>query len=361
MIKKQIVINKNQAFTLIELLVVIAIIAILIGLLLPAVQKVREVAARLRCQNNLKNITLGTINFAEANGRFPPSTRETPFGNSTSLVRYSWIPPILPFIEQESVYKLFNFNNDWAAVSNRTAVETFIPILSCPSTPEEPKRLGGYPGLGSRNGNANAKISDYTSPRWVSNELLGTYRTSYLKLLTIPFVSGGGGAHAALGVNSSGDGFRNEDIKDGHFNSILIMESAGRPMHYVKNKIRRYDQWYNGNPGTPAGTPPNPAYPCSNQNITFLGGTEPVVRGAAWADNANESPIHGFDVTAMNCPGTNVINVTNNNEAYSFHTGGINISLADGSIRFLNEQIKFETFISLVTMNGGEVIDDTNY
>ena len=348
--------TKQKGFTLIELLVVIAIIAILIGLLLPAVQKVREIMNRVKCQNHLKQISLASTNYHDRFGKFPPSSKNT--GNK----QYSWAPFILPYIEQEAIAKLFNFDLDWADPVNNIAVQSFIPVFQCPSTPEDPKRDGAFSGLGNSLGNAKAKICDYTVPNWVSPEFLSTYSLIYqndIGLIPQPGI-------AAITNRNNGEGINMNQIKDGTSNTLLFFEAAGRPSHYVKNKIRRYDEWFNGNnssgPPNLTSKPPNGSFPCSNQNITKLAsGSEAIVRGAAWADNANESPIHGFDQNAMNCPGIYVINVTNNNEAYSFHTGGINISMADGSIRFLNEQVKLHTFISLVTINGGEVINDPNF
>src|SRR5262245_52130226 len=135
----------RRAFTLIELLVVIAIIAILIGLLLPAVQKVRDAAARMTCQNNLKQIGLGLHNYENANSYFPPaySIIATPPPSSVS-----WGVYILPYVEQDNLYKQYNLTGAIGANPNQTVVSTHLKIFQCPSTPN-PNRLytdGPVPG-----------------------------------------------------------------------------------------------------------------------------------------------------------------------------------------------------------------------
>src|SRR5262245_20722137 len=133
----------RRAFTLIELLVVIAIIAILIALLLPAIQKVREAANKTRCMNNLKQIGLACYHFENDRGFFPPGGVRTVVGPCPKLgipngMRHGWCIFVLPYIEQSAVYSLYRFDRNWNAAENQAAIKSVIATFVCPSNPESP-------------------------------------------------------------------------------------------------------------------------------------------------------------------------------------------------------------------------------
>jgi prepilin-type N-terminal cleavage/methylation domain-containing protein/prepilin-type processing-associated H-X9-DG protein len=308
----------SKAFTLIELLMVIAIIAILIGLLLPAVQKVREAMFRMSCANNLKQMAMALHNYHTEHNRFPLA--------NTNITLHSWPVFILPYMEQQNIYNQYDMKKNWFDPVNYKATQTQVKTFMCPSCPDDKNR----PALDNKN--LNAAISDYTVPGGLTGNFMDFCKNNGIG---VPQNT----SRSAV-LNGQGIGTSITEITDGTSNSFLVYESGGRPKHYISGKVI-------GQADVDSVTM------CQNTSVK-----NGITYGAAWADPGGGSPVHGFNKNGTICSEACVMNCTNNQEAYSFHSGGMNASFADGSVRYINENIKIVTFCALVTMAGGEVISD---
>lgn len=314
------------AFTLLELLVVIAIIAVLIGLLLPAIQKVREAANRMSCANNLKQIGLGLHNHENTRGFFPPGfvsrsggIREVgvPDVRPSTALRHGWAVFLLPFMEQDSLYRIYRLDRDWRAAENQAVRELHLKIMKCPSTPN-PNRMDGP--ITSDGFTWSAAAGDYG----MNNAINAALRDGELNLTDN---LGPAGSAAYRGVLEGNFLCRIAEIRDGTSNTIVITEDAGRPALYRRGQL--------------------------------VAGSR--VSGGGWADRDNEYITHGFTNDGRTNPGPCHTNCTNSNENYSFHSGGAHAVYADGSVRYYRETMPIRIMGRLLTRAGGEIIDGSEY
>ncbi len=293
--------ERRTGFTLVELLVVIAIIGVLVGLLLPAVQAAREAARRIQCSNNLHQLGIAVHNYHATFGVVVPQRIQN---------RHSWMGLLLPQIEQGNAYNIYDFSYGWDHDSNQPAVSAVMPVLHCPSSPVDAGFLYDL-GNGKR-----ASTTDY-GPTSAISHLNLWYR--------------GGDNSGAISTRKGNF----TQITDGTSNTLLLAEDVGRPQHWIKGGIG----------------PDNQTSGCSNFSVT-----NGLVLGAAWASAKNALPVHGFDQSGLRCHGPCLLNCTNNNEPYGFHSGGILTVFSDSHVKFISENIESQIFADLVTARGSEVI-----
>ena len=274
--------SERAAFTLVELLVVIAIIGILIGMLLPAIQQVRESARRTVCQNNMRQIGLGLANHEATHQCFPAGCIECDFRVPAPRRQLAWSATLLPFIEQQAVFDLISFEHRFNAIENRDAGGAVLSVYLCPSTATT-ERTGMTTGDRNSNGlwdaGDNLAFTDYG----------GLFGVGFNVPEPLP---------NHLGVMVFENPVKARDIRDGLSNTAVVGECTGRDESFQS-------EWING------------------QNLFD----------------------QQFNVG---------INVTQNNELFSDHPGGVNLVFCDGHVSYFSEMIDQEMLIAIITRDGGE-------
>jgi prepilin-type N-terminal cleavage/methylation domain-containing protein/prepilin-type processing-associated H-X9-DG protein len=348
---------RRHGFTLIELLVVIAIIAILIGLLLPAVQKVREAAARLSSQNNLKQLALACHNFENTNGGLP-GLAPAPSGTNANSFGYSVHARILPFIEQENLGRQFDMNttplftgvfpvtlalNPVMAPIAATPVKTFL----CPADGQNPLYtviVGGGTHAGTN---------------YVVN--IGSGR------IDLPGVNTYDPRLPTDGLFWYGSRVRMTEILDGTSNTLMWSQClrgtgtstlTGTPYSALSAEQRR--RMYAFLPGRRV-SPTGGVTPQLSEAEILTATTWVGNRGGSWI--WGNATVNGF-VTYFP-PNSQTPDATAHGQGWlsarSSFSGGVNVALADGSVRFVRDSINRATWWALATRSGGEIVSGNDY
>jgi prepilin-type N-terminal cleavage/methylation domain-containing protein/prepilin-type processing-associated H-X9-DG protein len=330
--------RRRRGFTLIELLVVIAIIAILIGLLLPAVQKVREAAARLQCQNNLKQIGLALHDYHDATGALPLGNH----GGNGGGYGYNWRLFILPYMEQDALYKSVDqtqssWSNAMAPIDGKR-----IPNYRCPSSPfpQNSQPLLGYTNIQyvSYVGIAGGTREAFAGSGF--NETRQTNGANNTGCCTGGDVTGGGPLVPNMAVKLV-------QIPDGTSNTMIVSEQDDYLIQQDGTRVDWSTGWHGWLIGTSQTTVPgDPNY---NPNDSRMFGLTSI----RYQINQKRGWANGGD-----CGGTGVCpNFGNNVPLNSAHTGGVNALFCDGSVHFLTDSITLTTLAELATRDDGLVVN----
>ncbi|MFO0846561.1 MAG: DUF1559 domain-containing protein [Gemmataceae bacterium] len=348
---------KRRGFTLIELLVVIAIIAILIGLLLPAVQKVREAAARMSCSNNLKQLGLAMHNYESANSFLPTSGE----GNSTASPPGTWMDvhstftQLLPYIEQDNIFRQINLNLRYNHPANALAFKNNVKTFQCPSAPTSTDP-DGY-GQSDYMPIAYVDIDPITGARCTLNGTCAQYRNT--GFLTLHYGANPAATIAAGSTNHLIDGGylrmggrKINACPDGTSNTAAIIEDGGKAHESIAPymKANYADNCSDCVNKSPTGLRNNYRWGEPDVANGVSGPHQDAVNKTARINN-NASPKGG----PASCPWS-LNNCGPNDEPFSFHSGGVQAVFGDGHVQFIRDSVSAQVLRAICTADGGETI-----
>ncbi len=333
----------HGAFTLIELLVVVTIIGILIAMLLPAVQAVREAARQLQCKNNLKQLALACHNYESQMHGLPLL-----YSSSSQL---GWMTQVLPFVEEESVYNQYDITLPWFDAANAKVSAERISVLECPSSPVSHVYTGMDAAFAGLSPNAmttfTVATTDYFAISGASSATTvkapSTIPAGYF--VAYPNASLQTDLSGVFGAQSSTSGcYRLADTSDGLSNTVMIGEMAGRPWLFVAGGEQV----------------PHEAFP-SYVSVGSTNGDIMLNYGmGAWVHN-NNFTMGTWSRDGALKGGPCAINCSNYRGMFGFHPHGACAAFADGSVHLLAAEMTPAVFFALVTARANEVFDGNKY
>jgi len=344
--------RRRPAFTLVELLVVIAIIAVLIGLLLPAVQKVREAANRLACRNHMKQLGLALHNYHDANGEFPGGVIAIDDVQDGWATGYTYL---LPYIEQQNLQNLYRFDVPWYDSANYEAVGTEVKLFFCPSN-----RTSGRMDLRA----VAAQWSTALPPFAASTDYAfskGANAAIHVDVTRVPPAARGVFGIARRGAGGTVTGTtRMADITDGTSTTFAMGEAAGAtfPVRSLSDPSLTASDPFTGQPAlleqswgaTGFGDPSHAWYGSVLAGTAQLG-LPPDPRDEPMNRRPGTPTVWGSDASGTNSSGRDLVSGFR-----SRHPGGCQFLFCDGSVRYVREGIAPATYRALSTMAGGEVV-----
>lgn len=348
--------SRRIAFTLIEILVVIGIIAILIGLLLPAVQKVRAAAARSACQNNLKQIGTALHNYHSAKICFPPGLVSSL--DNTCDAEATGFTLLLPYIEQDNTYQLYHFDEPWFNAVNYQAVAVEVKLFYCPSN-----RTSGKMDLSSIAAQWNFSLPPYVA--CVDYAFCKGANASLTRHVQRIPIEVRGPFHVATSETVDA-GVRLTEMVDGTSSTIALGDATGGnaafPIRDIKNTAQAA---IDGGTGATA---------LAEQSWSAAGVEDPthpwhcsvlaVTAQYGFAPNSRDEPMNQRLVAPTVCgedPGGNASGRDWVSGFRSLHSGGCNFVFCDGSVRFVRQDVRTDVYRALSTFSGGEVIPTSDW